>query len=215
MIACPVCRTDNGLPSDALCQCPNCAHIFQFPCEITVRYDASYVSTYDSYPTEMMAYLRVGFLKAFVRGGRLLDVGYGNGDFVRAAAAAGFDAYGSEIHGVDCGIREVVLATDDSRWNVVTFFDSLEHFPEFELVRDLLRRTHYVMVSLPKRPRTFPRDRAWRHFKPGEHLHYFSELSLQHVVQKPLLALSDIEDAIRRGSSPGQQNILTAVFGHS
>jgi hypothetical protein len=159
-----------------------------------------------------MAFLRVGFLKAFVSGGRLLDVGYGNGDFVRAAEAAGFDAYGHDVHGVDCRIREVALDADES-WNVVTFFDSLEHFPDFDLVRCLLKRTNYVMISVPMRPSSFPHDRNWKHFKPGEHLHYFSELSLQQMIDKPLRAVSNVEDTIRQRSSRGEQNILTALFG--
>lgn len=212
MIACPICRNPVPPPRDRLAECADCDHLFEHPPRVAVRYDAGYVAAYDRYPTEAMAFLRAGFLKGFAGGGRLLDVGYGNGAFVRAAAACGFDAYGADLHGVDYGVREVSLETDDSRWDVVTFFDSLEHFPEFDLVRSLLRRSRFVLVSLPCRPPEFPRDRSWKHYKPGEHLHYFSPGSLTALVGKPLLARSNVEDAIRRGPA-GTQNILTQIYG--
>lgn len=209
---CPVCESSPCVPDEGLARCPHCTHLFQWPPVVAVRYDGAYLSAYDHCPTRPMACLRTGFLKAVVPAGRLLDVGYGKGDLVHAAAAAGFDAWGYDIHRRNFGVREVNLAQDRSTWDVVTFFDSLEHFPDFEIVRSLLRRSRSVLVSLPLPPASFPRDRSWKHYKPGEHLHYFSEKSLRTLVGKPLLLRSDVEDTIRRGT-PGVQNILTCLFG--
>lgn len=212
MIPCPICSGGESDDFDDLRRCHRCGHIFQFPPRIGVRYDAAYVRTYDRYPTREMSCLRVGYLKAFLAGGRLLDIGYGNGDFLRAAQAAGFDAFGYDVHGVDCGIKEIDFAADETAWDVVTFFDSLEHFADFQPIRRLLDRTLHVMISLPWPPADFPARRQWKHYKPGEHLHYFSAESLQALIRKPKRASSNVEDMIRRGPD-GCQNIYTAFFG--
>lgn len=209
---CPICESTQFLSRVDLLHCQDCTHLFQFPAAIRVKYDADYLATYSRYPEEAMSHLRVGFLKSFVQGGRLLDVGYGTGSFVRTAMKAGFDAYGTDVHGVDCGVRECSLASDES-WDVVTFFDSLEHFVDLSVVRDLGRRAGLVVVSLPKTPRDFALDQGWRHYKPGEHLHYFNEQSIARLFEdKKLLATSDVEDAVR-GRLREEQNILTVVLG--
>jgi hypothetical protein len=154
---------------DQLRKCRDCGHVFQSPPDVTISYDAAYIRKYDRYPTLEISYLRLGFLKAFCTEGRLLDVGYGKGDFLRLARAAGFQTYGCDVHGVSAGVEEIDLEQDSSLWDVVTMFDSLEHFPSFELLRRLFRRSDRVMVSVPWPPHTFPADRRWKHYKPGEH----------------------------------------------
>lgn len=213
MLSCPTCSSksidDHG---ETLFQCKACCHIYQHPPDVTADYGAGYLKTYDQYPTDTISHLRLGFLKAFVGKGSLLDIGYGKGDFVRAAIRGGFDAFGSDVHGVPCGVREVDLATDEREWDVVTFFDSLEHFPDFAMVCNPLSRAKYALISLPSTPADFPMNRNWRHYKPGEHLHYFSVPSLCHLVGKKLLCTSNLEDTVR-GSLNNSQNILTVIFG--
>lgn len=211
---CPVC-SETALVAypQNLYQCPGCFHIFEYPALVTAKYNQEYVDKrYETYKTtDTMSYLRVGFLKYLTKAGRLLDVGYGNGAFVRAASAAGFDAYGNDVHKADYGIREAEL-NDGTDWDVVTFFDSLEHFPDLEVIRDLSRRSHYVIVSLPNRPARFPQSLSWKHHRPGEHLHYFCLTSLSRLFNdKKLVVVSDLEDTIRGSDSEGQ-NILTTVF---
>ena len=212
MITCPVCAQSSTEDCGDLRGCRACGHVFQHPPIVTARYDAKYVGRYDSYPTEGISLLRLGLLEGYVRGGRLLDVGYGNGAFVRVGEAAGFDAFGYDVHGHDFGVAEVDIHTDSSQWDVVTFFDSLEHFSDLDEVRGLLSRTRFVMISVPQRPVDFPANRAWRHYRPGEHLHYFSQASLQRFFRRPLLAASNLEDVIRRPEL-GRPNILTCLFG--
>jgi hypothetical protein len=64
-------------------------------------------------------------------------------------------------------------------------------------------------VPLP--PATFPGDKTWKHYKAGEHLHYFSPESLGRLVGKPLLVESKVEDAIRCPEGV-EQNIYTAIY---
>src|SRR6185312_7040698 len=108
---CPVCGSAQLVPNKELSCCLGCSHIFQSDLTIGVKYDAAYLRKYDSHPRREMSFLRLGFIKAFARGGKLLDVGYGKGDFVKLAAENGFDAFGSDVHGLPFGIPEVPLVS--------------------------------------------------------------------------------------------------------
>ncbi len=215
LTSCPACSSlliSSVTPE--LTRCADCDHIFQNPPTVGASYDFDYVNkAYDRCPSLMeMAHLRVGFLRGFCHGGRLLDVGYGNGAFVKTALKAGFDAYGADIHGHDYGVREADITDHSENWDIVTFFDSMEHFPDLQLVKNLVDRAKVVLVSVPWRPDSFPADLTWRHYKPGEHLHYFSNDSLKAVVRKDMLWLPcNLEDTIRK--NPKHVNIKTVIFG--
>lgn len=216
-MSCPICRSllsrSVQHPECKLSVCDVCSHVFEDPPVVTAKYDRDYIlQRYAKYPTtDSMSYLRLGLLKGYVTYGRLLDVGYGNGSFVRIASAGGYDAYGNDVHGADFGVREASL-NDKSEWDVVTFFDSLEHFPDLDVVRDLSKRSLFVVVSLPNRPERFPDNTDWKHYRPGEHLHYFSVRSLSRLFDdKKLLVVTDLEDTIRTSNS-GEKNILTVIL---
>lgn len=198
-----------------LCQCFDCSHVWQTDLKVTAKYDHQYVKDrYDKYPTtEAMSYLRLGFVKAFKTQGRILDVGYGNGAFLKAAKKSGFDVFGADVHGVDYGITDVsIKEAIGMDWDVVTFFDSLEHFDDLDPIRRLADKAKMIVVSMPQRPSTFPRDLGWRHYRPGEHLHFATEKSLGYLFNNhELVKLSDLEDSIR-GKLNGLQNIFTAVY---
>jgi len=215
MHICPVCESIATSVFDDIYQCARCGHLCQLPPAISVTYNGNYVGQYRRMETcASMSYLRLGAVKAFCAAGTLLDVGYGSGDFVKLALKAGYDAYGVDVHGVDCGVRERSML-ERVRWDVVTFFDSLEHFANLDMVKQLVERAQTVVVSMPKvpDPRTAETLKSWRHYKPGEHLHYFCYRSLDCFMRpKQLLSRSDLEDVIR-GKRAGAQNIFTSIYG--
>ena len=216
---CPVCHAASE-STEGVSVCPVCKHIWQTGLAVKAVYDAKYIrERYDVYPTtEAISYLRLGLVKAFIIGGRLLDIGYGNGCFLKKAAKAGFVSFGSDVHGADYGIREISLReAADSPWDVVTFFDSLEHFSNLDLPREVAARARVVVVSIPCRPDSFPASKEWKHYRPGEHLHYFSRYSLERLFspRRKLVSVSDVEDVIRGKLPAGEQNILTLVFVNS
>jgi hypothetical protein len=195
-----------------LLQCRVCGHIFQADLTPTVRYDAQYLSRYDTYPVNQMSYLRLGFLKAFKHGGRLLDIGCGNGVFVRVSRQAGFHSFGHDVHGADVGVPMVDLDST-LHWDVVTLYDSLEHMASFSGALAAAARAGCVIVSTPWTPNWFPLCREWKHYKPGEHLHYFRTGSLRRLFQGKRVAYTgSLEDAIRGRRIDGGPNILTMVF---
>ena len=214
---CPVCHTEAVIEDEVLSSCPVCKHIWQTGLKITAVYNAQYIrSRYDVYPTtEAMSYLRLGFVKAFAQSGRILDIGYGNGSFLKKAAKSKFTTFGNDVHGADYGIRDVPLdEAANGSWDVVTFFDSLEHFSDLALPRAVALHTRVIVVSIPCRPDEFPARKGWHHYRPGEHLHYFSRYSLElFFANKHITASrSDVEDTIRGKLPSGEQNILTMAF---
>ena len=62
---------------------------------------------------------------------------------------------------------------NEMEYDLICFWDSLEHIPNLNDIFWLLLRTKYVVVSIPIKPDgIFMKD--WKHYRPYEHLHYFS-----------------------------------------
>ena len=218
---CPICQAACSTHTrDNLTACDECGHAFQTDMTITVSYDADYAHQYDSRPVREMSELRWQFIQTHLnlpKGSRILDVGYGNGAFLKRAREAGMQIYGIDVHSEDFGVPNVTFDTD-LHFDLVCFFDSLEHFPDFELVRKLSAEN--VIVSIPNTPSVLlTNPTSWRHYKPGEHLHYFSRESLDRFMRAwgfpKKLADGFPEDNLRGKLTLGGQptdNIYTAIY---
>lgn len=180
-------------------------------------YDETYIGrAYGSAPREAMSNLRFGYLIGSIGHvpQSLLDVGYGAGDFLRVAQKIVPEVYGYDIAPVyPLSDIPVVGSLFDRPVEVVTFFDSLEHFEDISVVRHL--KTEYVCVSLPWchyfSNRWFEH---WKHRKPDEHLWHFNHESLIAFMKKmgfEPLNYCNIEDTIRK-TGDDWSNILSAVF---
>ncbi len=188
-------------------------------------YDVSrYAGYYDGLgiKTRAMSCLRLGHLLASVGAAcrmTLLDIGYGNGDFLVRCADAGLSGSGFDV--ATRPLTDERLLT--LRWDqvmsrhrdVVTFYDSLEHFPSLAWLSDL--KASYVIVSAPwcHWIQGQPEFRDWKHRKPHEHLHHFNAASLVEFMASmgwKNISLSNVEDGIRGVREDGKPNILTAVF---
>ena len=96
---------------------------------VSVSYDADYARQYDARPAKAMSEVRWNFIQAHLdlpANSRVLDVGYGNGAFLKHAGAAGMKIYGIDIHSGDFGIPHVDFDTP-LVFDLICFFDSLEH----------------------------------------------------------------------------------------
>lgn len=182
---------------------------------IPFEYNKKYIQdTYDTYGDGriQMAWLRIGHILGNIGGfDTLLDVGYGNGDFLKAAVKVA-QCYGYEINGYE--IPEGCTFADD--WqeqdvDVMTFFDVLEHIPDLAFMRHL--RAKYVVISVPDC--LYHSDEwfeNWKHRKPNEHLWHFNEDSLTRFMEENgyiCMELNNVEDCIRIHH---EKNILTGIF---
>ena len=178
-----------------------------------------YVNTryvkYGELPT-YMGYLRLGNIVGSL--GKIpdsiLDVGYGDGSFLKVCQNIVPRCYGYDIstYPVPEGCIQVTDLTE-SFYDVITFFDSLEHFEDIDFVKDL--KCNYTCISVPychyKDDEWF---RNWKHRRPNEHLWHFDQTSLTNFMIRmgyELVSGSNIEDTIRKNKE-NEFNILTCVF---
>jgi hypothetical protein len=198
----------------------DCGAIHQAKIGTLMEYNERYVQErYMGIPElcRQMAHLRLGVLRGVIGMGAesILDVGYGAGDFLAVASKDFARASGHDITGIappeGVAFAENIFA---EHYDVVTFFDVLEHFEHPSIIEHL--RCNYVMVSVPWCH--YPSDdwfREWKHRRPDEHLWHWDEISLVHSMRVwGYNAITDpmaIEDTIR-GRLDGRENILTMVF---
>lgn len=220
-IDCPVCDGECSVhTAENLSFCCACDHIFQTDLTITVSYDGTYARQYDHRPAREMSEVRWRFIQshlALPSNSKVLDIGYGNGAFLKRAREASMDIYGIDVHTEDFGIPTIDFDTR-LRFDLVCFFDSLEHFANFEPIFRL--RADAAIISIPNRPDTILESpRSWRHFKPGEHLHYFSANSLDRIMRRwgytHKLTEGFPEDALRGKLLINRKlsdNIYTAIY---
>lgn len=181
-------------------------------------YDYDYVNnSYNQYGEKgsQMAGLRLGYLIGTLGyvPESILDIGYGNGDFLKVCKNV-IDSYGNDISGYP--IPEGVKFVDnifDKHYDVITFFDVLEHFEDINFVKDL--NCNYVYISLPW-CHFFSEEwfMNWKHRRPDEHLWHFNHKSIENFFNEmgyDMLDYSDIEDVIRT-TNENYPNILTAIF---
>ena len=171
------CVNDDGL---RICKQRGVA--YQDDMSMPVAYDAAYFEHYCAFAgTPIECALNAGRLALVARyahaGAKVLDVGVGSGAFVRAVNDAGLDlaAKGYDINprGVEW-LREAGLYADDpGQFEVVTFWDSLEHMEEPESMLGRVAKGALVFVAIPIFE-DLSRIRESRHHKPREHFYYFT-----------------------------------------
>jgi hypothetical protein len=220
-IMCPVCDAEcTEHAAHNLSVCLACDHVFQTDLTITMSYDGTYARQYDHRPAREMSEVRWRFIQSHLtlpNNSKILDIGYGNGAFLKRAREAGMEIYGIDVHTEDFGVPTIDFDTD-LHFDLVCFFDSLEHFANFEPIFRL--NADAAIISIPNRPSTvLESPRSWRHFKPGEHLHYFSTKSLDRIMQtwgyNHRLTEGFPEDALRGKLLIDQKqtdNIYTAIY---
>jgi len=186
---------------------------------VVANYDHEYVEKYEQLPQAELSAVRAGIIDRLIGQSlcrSICDVGYATGAFLKEI----HQRYPTcEIRGYDVSPYPTPeFITIDPEWatrpvDVMTFFDSLEHFPTLDFLRGL--KAQYVVVSCPWYHPALGLNHFtnWRHRKPGEHLHHFTAKSLQATMNAAgyrSFFSGSPEDIIRK--SPESDNILTMVF---
>ena len=183
-------------------------------------YNKKYVDErYNSYGEKgmQMAYLRLGYMLGVL--GKygihsVLDVGYGNGDFLKACLDYNLECYGNDIseYPLPDGVK-FVKDIMKKEYDVVCFFDSLEHFENIDFVKNL--KAEFVFISLPYcHYQSDEWFKNWKHRRPDEHLWHFNFHSLKEYMQEQgyeLERISNFEDTIRKPTN-SDINILSGIF---
>jgi len=178
------------------------------------KYDSSYINIYNqqkyTQTAKVLNNIRLNYLMSyfFSPPESLLDVGCGNGSFLQACIGKintlyGFDVVNTMLPDSIIKVYEFVEAS------VYTFWDSLEHIWDISFLENL--PTRMVAVSVPWYYGEF---KNWRHYKPDEHIRYFTLDALTNMFEHygwTLLNYGDVEDVVREPIN-GNPNILTAIF---
>ena len=185
-----------------------------------IEYNFEYSNKYNQYgeKANYLSYLRLGVLLGNLNTipNSILDVGYGNCSFLNAAKTIIPKCYGYDIS--DYPIDENITRVDnifDKHYDVISFFDSLEHFNEIDFIKNL--DCDYIIISLPW-CHYFSDEwfLQWYHRRPDEHLWHFNERALVQFFAEnnfEKVYLGNYEDAIRKNGDIGKySNILSAVF---
>lgn len=161
-----------------------------------------------------LSYLRLGWIMSTIKSDKinsLLDIGFGNGDFLRAAQDFSVYTYGYDLNYkyLPPGSKPGNLT---KKYNVVTMFDSLEHFNNLDIIFKI--ECEYLIISIPNCKYPFDDEwmSNWKHLRPNEHLHHMNLISLLGfaISGYNYIAHSYFEDIIRK--SDEERNILTVCL---
>lgn len=184
-----------------------------------IKYDQKYVDVrYNNYGelTNYMSHLRFGLIVGSIGKipNSILDVGYGNGSFLETCSSIVPNCSGYDVSGVKLSDKiKIVDNLFSSYYDVITFFDSLEHCEDIYFLDKL--NCDYLCISVPW-CHYFDDDwfENWKHRRPNEHLWHFNQESLKVFVESQgfvLINSTNIEDTIRK-TEYSYPNILTSIF---
>jgi hypothetical protein len=163
-----------------------------------------------------MAYLRLGHLIGSIGfvPESIMDIGYGNGDFLKACQNIIPKCYASDVSVYPAPEGcEFVKDAYSVKVEVATFYDVLEHYQDIYEVKNI--QANYLVVSLPN-CHYFNNEwfEKWKHRKQNEHLWHFNESSLIKFMSEigyEVINITNLEDTIRKNDQD-YSNILTGVF---
>ena len=182
-------------------------------------YDVCYVKNYNNYGGSIeLSTLRLENIKKTINRlpQNILDVGYGNGDFIRHCLKSNIQMYGTDISNYPIPDNSKFIPFNEIfniKFDVITFYDSLEHFWNIDFILNL--QTNYVVISLPW-CHNFSDEwfENWKHRKPDEHIWHFNDETLTNFMKQmnfKLVSFSNIEDIVRKPADDNN-NILTAIY---
>ena len=187
-------------------------------CKIT--YDYNYSDKYNAYGEKgnYLSHLRLGVLTGLLKQypSSIVDVGYGNGAFMKACKTIIPSVIGCDLSNYpvpDGCIKKNLL--DIGKVDVVCFFDSLEHFEDPTIIKDL--DTEYIFISVPWCHNLSDEwFLQWYHRRENEHLFHFNDTSLIRFFDEcgyECIYTGCYEDAIRKNAAVNPlQNILSGLF---
>jgi len=185
-----------------------------------ITYDYNYSNKYNQYGEKgnYLSYMRLGVLLGVLHRTpkSIVDVGYGNGSFLEACNGTIPNIYGCDIsdYPVPEGCTKITLS-DISNIDVTCFFDSLEHFDDITIVKNI--DTKYIFISVPWCHNLSDEwFMNWYHRRENEHLYHFNDKSIVAFFEEcgySCIYQGCFEDTIRKNSSlNGLPNILSCVF---
>lgn len=175
-----------------------------------VPYDEAYFQKCAGYEGQDIAEKinagRIALVERHYGVGPVADIGIGSGEFIRKRRFT----YGVDVNPVarDWLIRSGNWAFNLSGYRAFTFFDVIEHVPDITEYFRHIRDGSYLFTSLPIFD-DLSRIRESKHYRPSEHLYYWTEkgfVSWMWLHRFELLERTDFE------TKAGRESILSFAF---
>lgn len=197
-VRCQCCgEQTNGCGGDWYCQ--NCETLYVpfDPTKLVSQYGEDYKEEYlrreslnSNGPLQLTRWRMVA---SHVPRGKILDMGCGVGAFLKAAPRS-YMGFGVEINSTEvehCRQQGLNVSADIpvEEFDAITFWDVLEHFPDLNFIHNLkgtfLKKGGFVFITVPNfTPELLTTIKEWKHYKPNEHIHCFSEKSIAAFCEK-------------------------------
>ena len=193
-------RVDGETDSFSILKCENCGLgvLSPFPDDLGKHYEG-YHGRRHGFTAKYRARRRVARLNSVSRsnrkGSHLLDVGYGDGAFLREAKRNGWNCVGTERKTVEdlpfqqyTDLDSIKISDPDLEFDAITCWHTLEHFerPDEVLssIYDLLAEDGVLLIAVPnfggQQARFFGKD--WLHLDVPRHLFHFTWESLEKLL---------------------------------
>ena len=147
----------------------------------------------------------------------ICDFGYGNGSFMKYCRDQDKLVYGYDIS--DYPVPDGTTKVEDPDYtfvDVMTFYDSIEHLNQRNLVMFLKKKhvKHFV-ISVPWFHESLGAEwfRNWKHRRENEHFHHFDSCGLINLLIQTgckIQYVGNAEDAVRTPVD-NYPNILTVI----
>lgn len=168
-----------ALPSEDdgdLALCTQHGAAYQKDQSTLVPYDTAYFQKYVKYEGaeigERINAGRLGFVSDHFGDGLALDIGIGSGEFVRKRQFT----YGLDVNpeAIRWLLQRSLFANDIETFHAITMWDVIEHVPTPAEYFSRMRYGAMLFTSVPMF-KDLRRIRESKHYRPSEHLYYFTE----------------------------------------
>lgn len=178
-----------------LFECPNCSLISADYQALPGLYDERYLDTYrklaETPLSDVLMRCRWGLVRHHLNGHKtLLDYGTGTGAFLEnAMRPEGLSVKGYDVNPAS-PFSDVMIC--HLRPDVLTMFDVVEHLEDPRGTIEKIQ-PRLLTISTPNTDFVDSKNlETWRHFKPGEHLHYFGRKSLTALMLSTGFSVEEI-----------------------
>lgn len=139
------------------------------PMQYSGEYFAHYQALDDTPMGEALTKARLELVEKYTKASQGVDIGIGGGRYVNESWGDGYDVSAEAVE----WLKQTASYQDPYAVRVshVTCWDSLEHIPEPEKLLAQVR--DWLFVSMPIYT-DMPDVLRSKHYKPGEHLHYWT-----------------------------------------
>ena len=177
-------------------RCPSCdlGQTLPQPADLGPYYGAQYHGGRHGVTDRLCMKRRLGFVAEVAAPGRLLDFGCGDGGFIAAANAAGWDAAGVEMRPDHARAKGLTVFEQIEQapgaFDVITLWHSLEHVAApratVERLLKLLKPGGHMIIAVPNRASWQARlfGRRWFHIDVPRHLFHFTPTALRRLLER-------------------------------